>query len=283
MQVFVGEDERLRARLIATDLDGTLLRSDKSISKSAHDEIRRLSEKGCIFVAATGRGMNALPEEILENKAFKYAIVLNGAAIYDISNGRKGKKLLWESFIPGEHVKFILDITKGLPVYYECFFDEKGYSSKAYLDDPSGFGLSEHSIRYLRQTRIPVEDMRSFIPENISGLNGMDIVLDESVSKSSLKDLMEGHGIYVTTSSAHLLEICNSAKDTALRTVMDMEAVPAEDTVAFGDGDNDAAMLGMAGVGVAMKNGSKKCKASADRVTGSNDDDGVAEALSEIL
>ena len=91
--------------------------------------------------------------------------------------------------------------------------------------------------------------------------------------------------MYITSSVRQLLEIShrNAGKHSGLRFVLERLGLPQEAAAAFGDADNDADLLAYAGCGIAMANASPACLAAADAVTRSNDDDGVAWGIREIL
>ena len=92
-------------------------------------------------------------------------------------------------------------------------------------------------------------------------------------------------GAYITSSSPRLIEISDAeaGKGASLRRLCDILKIPASAVAAFGNGDNDADMLAFAGLGVAMKNATAACIASADLVCGSNDEHGVAQMLYKII
>ena len=91
--------------------------------------------------------------------------------------------------------------------------------------------------------------------------------------------------VYTTSAVSYRLEIShkNSGKATGLAYVLDLLGIMPGETVAFGDGDNDAEMLEFAGLGVAMENATENCKAAADTVCGCCENDGVAKFLRESL
>ena len=100
-------------RVLACDLDGTLLRDDKTVSKETINELKRISDLGVIFLPSTGRTHRELPSVLMELPFLHYAICCNGGAVYDY----KEKRYLYENAIPYELALRVLDYVKTLPVF----------------------------------------------------------------------------------------------------------------------------------------------------------------------
>ena len=135
----------------------------------------------------------------------------------------------------------------------------------------------------MRRTRTSVEDLESFAMENKDRLDSMAFVCADPAEREGFRQYLKNHvpDIYVTSSVVHLLEIGHkdAGKGNTLRYLMDYLGVDREEAMAVGDGDNDVSMLGAVRYGVAVKNGTKACRNAAVRVTGSNQEDGVAQAV----
>ena len=99
-------------RIIASDLDGTLLNSASDISRENIDAIKRLNEEGVIFVTCTGRGYSEIPEKLLSLPFYRYSIYSNGAVVYDRESGRRILKC-----ISSDAVRKLLDILKPFDVH----------------------------------------------------------------------------------------------------------------------------------------------------------------------
>ena len=270
-------------KMLALDLDGTLLRSDKTISDACIGELRRLSAAGVTIVAATGRGYNALPDEVVSLEEIGYAVTLNGAAVYAMHP----KTLIKERFMSGTAVDAIMMATYGEPgICYEIFMDGQGYANKEYVNDPLDFGVLEHSKAYIMRTRKPVADIADFVKEFKGRFNVLNIIIADRPRKKAIMSRLcsEVPDIYVTESSSHLIEISpyGSGKENALAKLAGSLGIAPDEIVAMGDADNDEGMLKEVGCGVAMGNASDKCKAAADFITSSNDEDGVAAAIKKL-
>ena len=108
-----------KIRLIASDLDGTLLRNNKEISPNTREALKEAAQAGIQFVPATGRSLKSIPEEILQLPGTEYVLTSNGAAIYS----RKEQKRIYERLVPEEAVEALLSIHTGKDTAIEVFVD----------------------------------------------------------------------------------------------------------------------------------------------------------------
>ena len=159
------------------------------------------------------------------------------------------------------------------------------YAQASYVEDPVRYGARAESIAYIQKTRRPVDDILAFIQEHIRELDCMNIVVGERKKELWDKILEEVEDIYVTTSVKQLLEITHKdgGKASGMRFLLERLGIEAGQLLAFGDGDNDKELLKMAGLGIAVENAVPGCKEAADEITLSNDDDGVAVVLEQLL
>ncbi len=110
-------------KLIATDLDGTLLRSDKSISKETIDTLIQLDKLGVAFLPSTGRTQNELPEAIAKLPFLRYSLCANGGILYDYQT----KSYIHEITIPNQRALDLLEYSKQLEIYPSLVMDGKRY------------------------------------------------------------------------------------------------------------------------------------------------------------
>lgn len=267
--------------LLALDLDGTALRSNNTLSDNVKIAIERAHKSGIIIVAASGRPYGSMPKEILDMPAFKYFITSNGAGIYDGKGNRIRSVQLREA-----DVLSILDLTKDEDLIWEAFLEGETCTDSRYYNDPQKYGCSQAYVHYVRSSRGSSDDMRGYIYRNRSGLDSVEFVSADDELRRRLWDKIEKNvgSVYVTSSSAHFVEImnCSATKANALRYICDLLDIPLKNTAAAGNADNDIDMIKLAGLGVAVKNACEKCKKAADIVVESNDNDGIAELIEMI-
>lgn len=271
-----------KIRLIALDLDGTTLRSDKTLAPETRDALVKAIDAGIEVVIASGRPYGALLRDVVDIPGIHYAITSNGAVISTVPENRR----LHNFSMPPEAVDRILELFPEKQTF-ECFIDGVPYAWAEYLKDPLAFGVPYTSAAYLAATRNPVSDMRAFLKEHRTELDGLDLDCPSvEAHEEMLIPLKENvQHVYITSSQYHLIEISNEncGKHTALQWLCDHLNLPREAVAAFGDGANDHEMLEFAGLGVAVANADPITLEAADFVTLSNDDLGVADAILKII
>ncbi|WP_346664190.1 HAD family hydrolase [uncultured Merdimonas sp.] len=277
----------MKIRCIALDLDRTTLNSRGKLSRRNLRAIRAAIDRGVQVVVASGRPAQALPAEITEIPGIRYAVVSNGASVWDLQS----KEKIQEYKLTPVAVEQLLDVTEkaaadwGIDVAYEMPIDGIAYAQASYVADPVRYGARPESVPYIRDTRRPVEDICTFIKAHIRELDCMNIVIGKRKEELWNKIQAEVADVYVTTSVKQLLEITHKdgGKASAMRSLLERLGIEAGQLLAFGDGDNDKELLEMAGLGIAVANAVPGCKASADRITLSNDEDGVGAALEQLM
>ncbi len=271
----------MEIRCIALDLDFTTLNCQGRLSEAARRALTYAIDRGVHVVVASGRSLYSLPADIREIEGIRYAVTSNGAAVYDLHTG----ECLKQYKLTKQAVREILRITEGTPAAYEAFIDGKAYAQEEYVRDPLAYGAL--SAAYVRNTREPVPRFREFLYRNAENLDCVDLVLTDGELKRKLWAQLQEEvpDVYITSSVRSLLEISyrDCGKHSGVKFILEYLGLPRESLAAFGDGDNDAPMLEYAGVGIAVANASAACKAAADRITRSNDEDGVALEIFRLL
>lgn len=264
-------------RLLCFDLDGTLLTSHKEILPSSLEALDKAVKAGYIIAFATGRP----PEGLLryaECFSFSirqcYAVCYNGSAtvrLQDLSN-------VVAHVMDGTQVKEIGALA------HVCHTAIHGYCSE------KGLLLEEENPHALKEGR------HSGVPHRLMDTQTLDdevhfykcIATGEAENLDALRaslpqSLLEK--VSVMRSERNYLEFIagKCTKGSALTELAASLGIPMERTMAFGDAENDQAMLKMAGCGVCMGNGTEATKALADVVTGTNDEGGIAAIVSQLV
>lgn len=265
-------------RMIALDLDGTLLRSDKTLSPRAKRILETYIQQGTHVVVASGRSYDSLPQEVLAVSGIDYAITSNGVAI---CHRPTGQKLFYFPLKP-PCTRQLLSLIETYQADFEVFLDGVPYADADFVAHPTAYGLPDAATSYIQTTRKPVRDLFAFTQEHIQELDCLDfITIDQQKRVILAQQLNQISGIYVTSSVPHLLEISDASagKGPALRRLAQYLDIPREQIAAFGNEENDLDMIEFAGVGVAVANSPAHVRDCADYVTQSNDEDGVAAFL----
>ena len=274
--------EGQKIKLIALDLDQTTLRTDKSLSERTRQAILAAIRAGIQVVIASGRSFGSLPAGILEVPGIRYAVTSNGSAIYRLPEGERCHEFLMDPSVVGQLLELI-----PRELAMEAFWEGRAYASRCYVEDPAQFGATDLAALYVRATRTPVEQIRDFMREHQSELDSVQVVVgDEHIRDELWKKLEQAvPGLYLTSSAPTLLELSQTVggKRCGLEWLGQTLRIVPEEMMAFGDAQNDIDMIRYAGVGVAMGNGHPALKEAADRVTLTNDEDGVALVIEEYL
>ena len=274
--------ENFRCRLIALDLDGTLLNSQKELSERNRAALEAASKKGIYIVPSTGRFYGGTPESVRGMDFLEYAIVVNGAQVYDI----KGGGSIAKEEIPWETSEKIYDILDRLPVIYDCYTGGAGYMDEEQCGRIDEFIKEPQINGMIKMLNTPVHDFRKFAERGRYPSQKIEMFfLDEEMRQKTWKMLEEKFPELILTSSiSNNIEMNaeNANKGEALKSLCAYLNIDPGDVIAFGDSSNDVSMLRAAGIGVAMGNASEEFKGIADYVADTNDNDGVAKVIEKF-
>lgn len=275
----------MKYKLIAFDLDGTVLDDAKNVDPRTIAALDRAAAEGVLIVPSSGRVFGAMPEVIRNLPYVRYAITANGAGVYD----RLEDKYLYEAFLTPEYVFGIFDYLEQFDCVEEAFQDFKPYIGAddlerllSYYDDNPGI----HKL--MRETRIPVKSVRETLKAAGTPVQKAQVHFPtKEIKEKMLPEIQKQFPDIIATSSLPLnieMNAANATKGAGLRVLCEKLGIDIADTVAFGDGSNDISMLRAAGLGVAMKNSPEDVKSAADTVTElDNNEGGVYATIVELL
>lgn len=276
----------MNVKLIAFDLDGTLFDNDKRLPAENLAALRAAYDAGILLVPATGRILKALPDELLALGLFRYFIFANGAEIYDLQEQRA----LHRARIDPELAVRFCEYMDTLPVLYDCYRGERGYMTAwMYEAAPDFFETEPHILKLVKSLRLPVPDLKEnisavhepleklqmyFRPEHMEErarqLQEVPKRFPELIASSSLRNNIEINSVF-------------AGKGNALKKLCELLQINRADSVAFGDGLNDADLLLAAGRGCAMENAVPSLKECADVIVENNNDAGVGKEIFRLL
>ena len=269
-------------KLVASDLDGTLLNKNKEITPRLFDALEKLDKLGIYFVPSTGRPFGTVPQAIKELPFLKYVITSNGATIFDATE----QKNIIENYLTPEAVNAVIEIAKELPVITEYFIEGKAYIAKNVYDDLTPFDLTESHVTYIKNSRTPVENFWEEMKKNNSILENINLVFKDMELRKEIWDRLKALGLAsVTAATTKNIEITSlyATKAKALEKLCEVLRFERENVLAMGDGDNDMPMIEFAGIGVAMANGEEHIKQAADIIADDCNDFGAAKILEQII
>lgn len=266
-----------KIRMIAADLDGTALNREKHFSPLTVKTFKLAVEKGIHVVISTGRPYSALPEDVFALDGLEYVINSNGASVTKLPDER-----IYSSFLNPNVVEKIISFLRENNCRIEVFTGGKAYDDKKMHEQVLRDRPVWCNADYLKKTRIPVRDIFDFAVKNKEALENINIIFPDPEERVRIAEILKRcEEITLTSSYAENLEIGGkeTSKANALRFLMAKFGIERNELLAFGDNMNDLEMLKLAGIGVAMGNGEEKLKEQADRVTESNEEDGVAKMI----
>ena len=274
-------------RIIALDLDGTLLDSEKRLSEVNRDALARAAEKGVLIVPTTGRFFGMMPPAVRDLPFVRYAITINGAQVYD----RETDTAIVRDEIPLEMALQVMETLDRYDVIYDCYRQNWGWMTAALQEKAADYATNEHYLKMVREFRKPVPELKAHLRETAADGDVQKIMLfasnrERSTAIDCLRKLSDELSakfpeIKVTSSTWNNIElnIKTAHKGNALKRFAEHLGLGLANCMAFGDGMNDFTMVEAAGLGVAMENAEPEVKRVAKYVTLSNDADGVAAGL----
>lgn len=268
-------------KLIATDLDGTLLQGDHvTVSKQNIDVLTHASENGILFAIATGRTWGIISNVARQVPAASYAIMSNGASIYDVGS---------KNLIPVGELPFDL----WNPIY--MYLKQNGCVSEIYHNGKSY--LEQNLLSSYKSPYLP-SDFTDELKSHITAVESIEIALENKpIEKINIlftpsenceqvyNTLKNRNDIYVTSSLPGNMEINLKGinKAYALKRLCLNLKISSDEVMAFGDADNDLEMLEWAKWSFAMGNANEKVKKTAHFITEANTENGVAKAVHKYI
>lgn len=258
--------------LLCSDLDDTLLTTDKQISKANSKSIEHFKSEGGLFTFATGRvphGAKLMLEYVHPNAPM---VCFNGGAIYDFRND----KLLWSRSLDAEAIKVVEYIDKTFKYAgIEICTADKIYFSK------TNRIVKEHQIfEKLPDNSLDYHEVKEDWKKVIFMVETDDMQeLRDAIANSEFSDKYT----FVQSSPWYyeLLPL-NASKGEGLLQLADLLGIEKSHTVAVGDNENDLMMVKMAGTGIAVANAIASVKEAADYLTVDNNSSAIAAVISDI-
>jgi Cof subfamily protein (haloacid dehalogenase superfamily) len=263
--------------LLAIDLDGTLVNSDKVITPRTLKALEEVQQKGVQIVISTGRpveGAMHIAEQLELTQRGGFLVSYNGALVHDCLT----REEIFSCPVPDRYIPFLLQRA----LENDCAFVV--YQGDVVLTTDASSEYVQYSGR---NNHLPVREARDFLAEANSPFY-KGLIVGEPSQMPSLRDRLteEMHGeLDFCLSEPFFLECVapGVSKMGGIEAVLRRTETPIEQVIAMGDSDNDVSMIQRAGLGVAMGNAREKAKLAADVVTASNEEDGVADIIEKYL
>jgi HAD superfamily hydrolase (TIGR01484 family) len=267
-------------RIVATDLDGTLLRRDGTVSDRTRAALARVEAAGATLVFVTGRPPRWLAPVVEQTGHKGLAVCANGAVLYDLHTETVVREHLLEPEAAADLVKALRDSLPDVAFAVERPVGEGGGV------DLSGFAHEpQYVVRYPLPEGVLVAAAEELVRSPVVKLLARHEELGPDELLSRARDVVGELATLTHSSQNGLIEISASgvSKASGLSALADEQGVGAEDVIAFGDMPNDLPMLSWAGHGVAVANAHPEVLELADEVTASHEEDGVARVLERLF
>ncbi|ANZ34131.1 Cof-type HAD-IIB family hydrolase [Staphylococcus carnosus] len=282
-------------KLIATDMDGTLLNAGHEVSEENIQAIKAAQDQGITVVIATGRAFYEASSPIEPTGLKVPYICLNGAEVRDESFD-----IMHTSSLNREMIEQITNILNSEDVYYQVYTNFGIYTEDPQKDLDIYIDIAEHAgqkadvekIRNHIQHRIDQGTLK--VVDNYDDITGRrgEIVMkilayDADVEKIERvsKQLEQHSNLAISSSARGNIEITNAyaQKGIALEEITNQLGIDMKDVMAIGDNMNDVSMLERVGYPVAMENAIPEVKEYAKEITDTNEHSGVGKAINKML
>lgn len=248
-------------KIVFFDIDGTLLPFGESkVPDSTIESIKKLREKGIKVIVATGKSLKQMLDTPVRSIEFDGYITLNGQLCYD-----KDMHMFFGTPIDENEMQVLAQAFRGKKIPFALISEFTRYIN--YVDDE----VVKHNV----ETNSKVPDIDKYRGEKIYQITAYTSQRNVDI----LKNILDYCDVTYWSEGAIDIYSKNGGKMNAIKTWLDRCGLDQSQTMAFGDGANDAKMLEYCAIGVAMGNGVKITKTMADYVTTDIKDDGVYNAL----
>ena len=268
---------KMDKKIIFLDLDGTLTNDEKKITPKTKEALMDIQKRGHIVALASGRptpGMGFIAKELELEKYGGYVMSFNGGKIIDW----KTKETVFENTLDRKYLPDLIRYARQNNLGLITYDNKQGLVATRV--DPYVM------LETVKINRIPafLTDVVKYVDYNP---NKCLYTVDPEISEYHEKRLAQKFGdvLSVYRSTDYFIEIVPKGIDKAasIKVLIDKLNIPHENTIACGDGFNDLSMIKYAAVGVAMENAVDAVKESADYITASNNDDGIAEVVEKFI
>ncbi len=263
-------------QLLAVDMDGTCLNDKKQISEQTLLALKRANTAGIMVVPTTGRALSCLPYQLQEDRFFRYVISSNGARVTDLETNQT----LYRAEISCQDVQNLLrecrKIKLGVSVHVNNQFLLQG--ELLTLMGRISYGKDIDNT-------VCEKDIAAFLARENADVEEVQLFFFSKHTREKLKRLLENYPQLTQAWSDRYVELYSpmASKGKALAALSRHLKYTKDQIGCIGDAENDISMFAVSGMRYAMANAIPKLKEKADMLLPSNNDDGVARAISYIF
>ena len=265
-------------KALAIDLDGTLLRPDKTLSTRTLHALRSCMDRGIGIILATGRAVGSGEKYRKQIGASGPQIYYNGAQVVDMDAG----KLIHKKYVDPGPILFCVRMAREMGLYYQAFFPAEEGTGEILMAER----MAEEAETYIKSSgvKIVIGDLEEHLSKATAIIKGMFITPEKNHEKLRLRLLEKyGESLYIVQTTPIFLEILAEgvSKGSGLEYALSYLNIKKEETIAFGDEENDLPMFDIAGFSAAPANAKEKVRKAALFHIPPDEEDGVASFLEE--
>ncbi|EPL9568460.1 sugar-phosphatase [Providencia rettgeri] len=265
-------------KLVAIDLDGTLLNSQHQISPAVKDAVIQASQKGVYVVLASGRPFSGIAPYLKElglDTANNYCISNNGSVIHQASDGSH----LVETPLDFDDFQYFEELSRNVGIHMHALADNTMFTTNRHI---SHYTVMDAYLTNTPLVYCPVNEMDNSLAFTKFMMIDHPETLEMGISYIP-ENVFENYAL--TRTSPYFLEVSNKAanKGAALQIICEKLGLTPDKVMSIGDQNNDIQMLQYASVCVAMGNAAESIRKMAKFVTNTNEEDGVAIAINKFV
>lgn len=275
-------NEHMECKMIGLDLDGTLLKDDKSIDTKTKEYLETLSANGVHIVPITGRPLSGVPDCVRNIKGVDYIISNNGSkTVLNSTN-----ETLFSLAMDNATSKRVIEAVRQTGAIFEVFLNHYGYCEKFVFDHYKEVYTGTVLGDYIFSSRKQVDNLMTLFDDKNTEADEVFIICKDNNDREIIKAQTDKiSGIQYCMLADRFLEITKNGTDkgTALEMLCNHLKIKLDKVIAFGDGENDLQFLNKAGTAVAMGNASDSVKAQANIITDTNNNQGILKVLKDLI
>ena len=272
---------RAKPRLLALDMDGTLLDSRKQVSPRTLSAVRELTGRGVVVALSTGRGLAEIADYSRELAFLTHASLDSGGLVYDL----RARRAIHRSSIPREELVACLDAAEAEGAMTHLATCSLSVVQRGLIRRCAEFNVGVYRSMFERNYT-EVDDLRSYALEHADEGVKVDIHHHDAAGRDRSRKALEAKTeLVLADAEVGSLECTPQgvSKASGLQRLCELLDVPIELAVAVGDDDNDLAVLHAAGTAVAMGNANERVRAACDLVVADCDHDGIVEVIERLF
>lgn len=268
-------------KLLALDMDGTLLNSKKKISDETARWLTRLSETGVKIALCTGRNIAEIREYDEQLTGVRYAILNSGAILYDTHDFAHP---VYTITLDERYVRQALELTRKANGMFHLHTISGSVVDPSYIPRMGEYAMQAYQPMF-ENVCLHTTDFDSYITEHSYEVLKVCMYHRRPEDRVVSRSILEKEDVQLVYSEKTSLEVSpkGTTKELGLRRLCEYLHISPEETVAVGDAENDLEVLGFAGLSVAMGNAKPEVKEICDLVVGDNDHDGIVDVVHRVF